>query len=189
MDLPPKIKEIEDKVVRNELDKALTLIKEYSEVHKIEVIRTESLTQLSNLSNIERLKRTNQMDEGDYLVQKSKLSTGVLALKTQLVYYIENPAEVPTTPIPVLSTEENAAPSSPTSVANHFTAETNPSTDWFKKILLVLFALAGGALIYFIVMGEIFQMASSMATVAAIWGAKIYDDNAKYRRQKLLLNQ
>lgn len=187
MELPQKIKKIEEKVIRNELDKALKLIQEYSEEHSIEKVRTESITHLSKLSNLERLIRTSQIDDDKYIQEKSKLSAAVLSLKDDLVFYVENPNEI--TQVKTIIHQQ----SSELSISN----SPNPlgtidsSSDWFKKVLLALFALFGGATLYFISQAQTqdskFQIAATVAMLAATWGAKIYDDNTRYRRQKSLL--
>lgn len=183
MELPQKIKEIEAKVIRNELDKALKLIQEYSEEHSIDKVRTESITHLSNLRNLDRLIRTSHIDDDKYIQEKNKLSAAVLALKDDLVFNVENPNEITrvNTIIHQQSSELNIVNPAPTIRIN------DASSDWFKKVLLVLFALFGAAALFFIYQRDVFQIATSVALLAATWGARIYDDNTRYRRQKSLL--
>ncbi len=185
MELPQKIKEIEAKVSRSELDKALKLIQEYSEFHNIEKVRTESITQLSNLRNLDSLIRTSRIDDNKYIQEKNKLAAAILSLKDDLVYYVENPNEI--TRVKTIIKQQSSELNIPNSPQTLGVADA--SSDWFKKVLVVLFALFGGAALYFLSQNNIFQFSSCVAMVAATWGAKNYDENTRYRRQKSLLQQ
>ena len=190
MELTQKIKEIEGKVVRNELKEALELIQLYSEEDKLENIRNEVITHLSNLKNLQQLKRSNQLEDEKYLKQKSKISAAILTLKDQYAYFVENPDAVPES----APSDSMFTSTLPNNVVNPNQVQLlqiphQNSMDWFKKVLLLLFAVFGGAVLYFIFTAQIFQTVSTGSMLGALWGAKIYDDNSKFRLQKLLLEQ
>lgn len=188
MELPEKIKEIENKVVRNELKEALELLQNYCEDEKIEVIRNEVITHLSNLKNLQQLNRSNQIDKDKYLTRISKISGAILVLKDQYAHYVENPNEIPENVHPMIEppVQENSGTSS---TAVQMLQVPNQPFDLFKKVLILLVVLFGVATLYFIYQGLMFQSGSSGSMLLAVWGAKIHDDNSKFRLQKLLLEQ
>ena len=189
MELSQKIKEIEDKVVRNELKEALELIQSYIEEDNIDPIRNEVITHLSNLKNLLQLNRSNQIEDDKYLKQRSKISSAILTLKDQYAFYVENPdamqEEMNNTPPHIVTGNNPVLATAPVQMLHI----PNQSIDWFKKALILLFVLFGGASLYFIYLGQMFQTVSTGSMLVATWGAKIYDDNSKFRLQKLLLEQ
>jgi len=189
MELTQKIKEIEDKVVQNELKEALELIQLYSEEDKLENIRNEVIIHLSNLKNLQQLNRSNQIEDEKYLKQKSKISAAILTLKDEYAYFVENPDAVPESKSPVSAATTTQSQAVTPNQVQMLQIPHQNSMDWFKKVLLLLFALFGGAVLYFIFTAQVFQTVSTGSMLGALWGAKIYDDNSKFRLQKLLLEQ
>lgn len=192
MDLDQFLKDIEDKVINNELKKALALIKDFSEEHHFESIKDDSVTQLAHLNNLENLNRTNQISQEDFLIQNSQISAAVLVLKKEAVLFFKNPDMAqeakklkasPAVATPAPSVQASPAPPA----AMHNITNTN---DWFKMVILGLFVLFGGGLGYLIFISdpmEQFKIFSTVTILAFIFLIKVYDDNMKFKREKLLL--
>ena len=175
MERAADIKEIDKKVINNKFDQALLMIKEISEDKRIEIVTKEAITQLANLNQLEQLKRMNQIEETKYLTEKSQLSFAILELKDKMVSYIQNPASIP-------------KDISNSLVETNLNLVKTNKVDWFRKVLLVLFAVFGGAALYFIFIGAVFQTASTSAMLVATYGAKIYDDNNKMKIKKMMID-
>ena len=182
MDLSSKIQAINKKVIRLEFDKALLQIKEISEEKQIKIVTKEAITQLTNLNQLEGLKRMNQMDESTYLTERSQVSSRILELKDKLVSYIENPETIPNVNLKEAEKEGKEA------VKVDLDLLKTTKIDWFRKVLLALFAIFGGAALYFIFVGAVFQSATTSAMLVATYGAKIFDDNNKMKMKKLLID-
>lgn len=192
MDLDQFLKDIEDKVINNELNEALTLIKDFSEEHQFQTITDDAITQLANLNNLENLNRTNQISQEEFLIQNSQISAAVLALKKEAVLFFENPEkakekeeikapEVEATPAPQVVQAASALP---------IVIEATNSNDWFKKVILGLFVLFGGGVgytLFVLTPRDEFLIYASISLLAFVFLIKIYDDNMKFKREKLLL--
>jgi len=191
MNLDQFLKDIEDKVINNELNEALTLIKDFSAEHQFETIKDDAVTQLANHNNLENLNRTNQISQEDFLIQISQISAAVLALKKQAVLFFENP-EMAKEKEAVAAPPIKSPPAPPVQTANAIplTVEVNNSTDWFKKVIIGLFVLFGGGVGHAVFLSEPinkFRIFASISLLAFVFLIKIYDDNMKFKREKLLL--
>jgi len=193
MNLDQFLKDIEDKVINNELRDALTLIKDFSEEHQFQTINDDAVTQLANLNNLENLNRTNQISQEEFMIQNSQISAAVLALKKEAVLFFENPEKAK-------EKEAIAAPpvaeASPTPAAVQTASavpvaiEMTNSSDWFKKVILGLFVFFGGGVgytLFVLTPRDEFLIYASISLLAFVFLIKIYDDNMKFKREKLLL--
>ena len=108
----------------------------------------KALAHLSTLNNLKGLQRTNQIEEDKYLTQFSQISASVLSLKDQLIVVIKNPDAIHEMKFATVTPTQSVG--SPTLV-HAPTMNVQTPNDWFKKVIIGLFALFGIA-----VMGSIF---------------------------------
>lgn len=192
MNLDQFLKSIEDHVINNQLNEALTLIKNFSAEHQFGTINDDAVTQLANLNNLENLNRTNQISQEDFMIQNSQISAAVLALKKEAVLFFENPEKAKEKAIVVTPPVEipPIPPAVQTASAVPFTLEASNSNDWFKKVIIGLFVLFGGGVGHAVFMSNPinkFRIFASISLLAFVFLIKIYDDNMKFKREKLLL--
>ena len=177
------------------MNEALTLIKDFSEEHQFQSINDNAITQLANHNNLENLNRTNQISQEDFLIQISQISAAVLALKKQAVLFFENPElakeQEATIPSPIEAPPSTTPPAvQAAALSTSPTIEINNSSDWFKKVILGLFVLFGGGVGYAVFIStprDKFQIFASISLLAFVFLIKVYDDNMKFKREKLLL--
>ena len=193
MNLDQFLKDIEDKVINNELKEALTLIKDFSAEHQFGTINDDAVTQLANLNNLENLNRTNQISQEDFMIQTSQISAAVLKLKKEAVLFFENPEMAKEKEAVAMTPPVETPPAPPavqTANAVPIALETSNSNDWFKKVIIGLFVLFGGGVGHAVFMSNPinkFRIFASISLLAFVFLIKIYDDNMKFKREKLLL--